>query len=554
MPFLPVVDRELRVAARDPKLWWRRGLLTLAALVIFLFVLIAFGSVLRPGDLGNRLFVALGGVAMVYALAAGPLTAADSISSERRGGTLGLLFLTDLRSADIVAGKTAALATDHLFVVLAALPVLAISFLVGGIGLVQFSLFALSLLNLLFLSLCLSLCVSALATSSRVAFLGSFGLMLALTIGYIACGEALRVPSSRDSWFYTFCPSYSIYLAFDKPGSLAFWQNLAGVHLLAWAGFALGTRRTSCAWRVGTDASVERPVRRFHEWNRGTVWQRKAWRHRMLEVQPITWLGGRNRLQMKLPWFIVWAATGYWFIRFLNAPTGWPDDEAMVLWPMFSHYVFCVWLANEAPGRLADDKQSGALELLLCTPLRPQDILKGAKAGLWRVFGRILLFLWLFYAFNVAAVLLRHRGSNFGDEVMTLALWGALVVPLQARALVNVGLYEGLRSGNSFRATVVTLVKVVVLPMVLFVICMLSLQIGRLAPSIGAQVVFSLWGLAHVTVSLIYSSYAERQLRHRFRTLAGSAQTKPWWHLFTKEKPVVSTVRMGGVAPRSVAR
>src|SRR2546425_8760588 len=63
-----------------------------------------------------------------------PLSAADCISRERREGTLGLLFLTPLKSADIVIAKGLAHGLRAATLLVAVLPVLTIPFLLGGVS------------------------------------------------------------------------------------------------------------------------------------------------------------------------------------------------------------------------------------------------------------------------------------------------------------------------------------------------------------------------------------------------------------------------------------
>ena len=105
MAFLPIAERELRVAARQPRTWWRRVMTTMVGLVLFVFMLMILGQFRGLTFFGRELFTLLSWVGMIYALLSGPLTTADCLSSERREGTLGLLFLTDLHSYDVEIGR-----------------------------------------------------------------------------------------------------------------------------------------------------------------------------------------------------------------------------------------------------------------------------------------------------------------------------------------------------------------------------------------------------------------------------------------------------------------
>ena len=54
---------------------------------------------------GTGIFGVLKWMGMIYACGAGVFLTADCLSEEKREGTLGLLFLTDLRGHDVALGK-----------------------------------------------------------------------------------------------------------------------------------------------------------------------------------------------------------------------------------------------------------------------------------------------------------------------------------------------------------------------------------------------------------------------------------------------------------------
>src|SRR5262245_24262023 len=103
MTFLPIAERELRVSSRKALTYWMRfamGLFVFAIWLVMLFMIPA-----RPAARGQMLFTALSGLMFVFCLFAGVFLTADSISQETREGTLGLLFLTDLKGYDVTLGK-----------------------------------------------------------------------------------------------------------------------------------------------------------------------------------------------------------------------------------------------------------------------------------------------------------------------------------------------------------------------------------------------------------------------------------------------------------------
>jgi hypothetical protein len=96
MTFLPIVERELRVAARRHSTFSMRLVLALAAMAIGFFLYLA-RSWQPPQTVAKEIFGGLGALALLYCLASGRRWTADCLSEEKREGTLGLLFLTDLK-------------------------------------------------------------------------------------------------------------------------------------------------------------------------------------------------------------------------------------------------------------------------------------------------------------------------------------------------------------------------------------------------------------------------------------------------------------------------
>src|SRR5580698_10053878 len=121
MIFLPVVERELRVAARRRGTYWGR------------FVAVLLGGETNA-SIGQELLAVVSTVVFFYATITGTLVTCDCLSEEKREGTLGLLFLTDLKGHDVVLGKLAATSVNAFYGMLAVVPVLAIPFILGGVS------------------------------------------------------------------------------------------------------------------------------------------------------------------------------------------------------------------------------------------------------------------------------------------------------------------------------------------------------------------------------------------------------------------------------------
>src|SRR5882724_6366533 len=108
MTLLPMVERELRVAARRGGTYWNRLLtpVVLGALLVGKAVLQPVATGFAPS--GLAVFETLAALAFLFCVLEGVWKTADCVSAERREGTLGLLFLTDLKGYDVVLGKLSA--------------------------------------------------------------------------------------------------------------------------------------------------------------------------------------------------------------------------------------------------------------------------------------------------------------------------------------------------------------------------------------------------------------------------------------------------------------
>src|SRR5215470_9449021 len=133
MTFLPIVHRELRVAARRRSTfrvrWW-----TALIAIGMSFASLAFVQISRTRSAaGSSAFGMLTFYVFGICLLAGVFLTADLLSEEKRAGTLGLLFLTDLKGYDVVLGKFAASSLNAFYGLFALLPILALPLLAGGV-------------------------------------------------------------------------------------------------------------------------------------------------------------------------------------------------------------------------------------------------------------------------------------------------------------------------------------------------------------------------------------------------------------------------------------
>ena len=190
MTVLPVIARELRAAARRPSTYGLRinGVLFLLGAIVWI-----------TGDLrwhdGGIVFAYLHRALFLATWVLVPLLTADCISRERREGTLPLLFLTPLKAGDIVLAKVLAHGLTAFTLWLAALPVLTIPFVMGGVGWPQ----GVSSILVNFSSLCLALGAGLVASAHSKAPMRA--LMLAGVLGLLFCLGLVLVTGA--AWFAT---------------------------------------------------------------------------------------------------------------------------------------------------------------------------------------------------------------------------------------------------------------------------------------------------------------------------------------------------------------
>src|SRR5712691_11249082 len=168
MSVLPIVRRELRVAARKRSTFWLRVAAAITAVVLGSGCLLVGGwQGIGTAQMGRMLFYALTWTCLAAALSAGLFFTSDCLSEEKREGTLGFLFLTDMRGYDVVLGKLLATSLRCGFAFLAIYPVLAITQLMGGVEAGMF--------------------VSALSRDGQKALSGTLGLLVL----FLVAGPAL---------------------------------------------------------------------------------------------------------------------------------------------------------------------------------------------------------------------------------------------------------------------------------------------------------------------------------------------------------------------------
>jgi len=506
MTFLPIVDRELRVAARRKSTYRIRTWTTVLALGVGFFAL--FGVLLGGGfgSPGKPLYTTLTTYAFGLCLLAGVLLTADCLSEEKREGTLGLLFLTDLKGYDVVLGKFMAMSLNAFYGLLAILPITGLSLLLGGLTGGEFWRMTLALINALFFSLATGICVSAfgrdaqrvmgvtlglvLLFSGGLPVLAGFGSVLGLSSAW---SGHISLAASRFEWISPYspfaCALEPAYLA--QPGK--YWGALLVSQICGWLLLVLASRALPHRWQERTIALEWGGIlSRLTQRRRGGPAERAKARQDLLPINPVFWLIGHQPETRTIAWAIVgmWGAVVLWLglFRPLEAPIIVSKGGVVQVFGFLLKSLF----ALQACRFFVEARRSGALEMLLCTPLTRRDILDGQALALKRNFLWPIVALLALQFVPGILYLIAAQAWHFpplrrgtGVALVEMFLPGLYCVRMYADcyAIGWFGMWLALTLKKPGLAPALTILLVLILPSVLF--CF----------DIFADLLFILWGV-----------------------------------------------------------
>jgi len=497
------------------------------------------GKSVSSTQLSSALFGTISWFAFAYGLFAGIHVTADCLSDEKREGTLGLLFLTDLKGYDVVLGKLVATSVNSFYRLLAIFPVLAIPLLLGGLTPGEFWRVVLVLCNTLFLSLSAGMLMSALSRQERKAMAGTLLLILLLTGGAPLLGLII---SSRQG--APFNPAYALpsaaytfSMAFEKQfatGPNNFWSSVSMTHSIGWIFLGLASVIVPYSWK-DKPAGVKRVVwrERLQLWKYGTTAVRHAFRTRLLEVNPFFWLAGRDRLKPAYVCAFLGAAAAGWLWLFFKYSKDLLTSESYIPTALILHTVLKFWVAAEACRPLAEERRSGTLELLLSTPLTVPDILRGQMLALKRQFGGPVMIVLLIDL----VMFIAGRNDRFVDSThdwMMLCIAGILTFLADLYTIAWVGMWLGLTAKRATWASSGALMRVLVLPWIIFTI-FTSVMVFSSRWSEPQNFLLGAWFAISILTDLFFFSWARGNLLNGFRmVVAQRFETKPrsgWWKL-----------------------
>ncbi len=494
MTFLPIVQRELRGAARRRSTFRVRWWTTVFALLVS-FVALAFIAAGGRRTLGGQLFNVLSVYAFVLSLLAGVFLTADCLSQEKREGTLGLLFLTDLRGYDVVLGKLFATSLNAFYCLLALLPVLAMPLLLGGVTGGEYARMALALLDSLFFSLATGICVSAFTRDSQRAMGNTLGVVFLSVAGLPVLAALARTTplSSAAGWlarfsaFQPFATASDVEYRMQAPN---FWWALFASGALSFFLLTLASAALPRLWRERARRKrvlLSRPAQGLVP---GT---RSPQKSKLLDRNPVLWLLSDDAGIRWRAWFLV----GAWAVVVaivMLVGTGSETHAVLGYAGLPFAFVLKILFAFQACRFFAEGRRSGVFELLLCTPLTDREIVRGQTLALWRSF-RWPIAAFVILLFAPASARIWAGVTHLQWDPVMHALTGSflgglfavrLVMDLVALCWFGMGL--ALTTRKPATAPALTVLFVLILPAILS-LCWLDILV---------DIVFISWGVSRL--------------------------------------------------------
>ena len=535
MTLLPIIERELKVRARSGATYWVRFAVGIAGALLCVQQMIVSGPLNTPAVVGRRVFDEMTGIAFLLCCSACVL-AVEAINTERREGTLGLLFLTRVRSYDVLAGKLVSVGATSLCALAALVPALMIPVLAGGVTGSEAFRKAAGLVATLLFALGAGLCGSAAHAQRSKAVFGAVLIVVVIALGPYLLVSIAGSASGVGRSVGLFSPLVLLRAAGEvayqaAPG--AYWSSLVTVQALGWLLFAAaGLQLQGSIGREG-GSEVVRPPPRPKDLERAVGLGR--WRPDKEEAGPMEWLVYRQHGVSPVAWGLAVVALA--FSRLVSLATK-PASGAstpvfwVLAWPMGLAAALVgggivAWIAGRFFARV---RQTGELELLLPTPVGAENLLADQwkvlkRTYVWPVLGLQLATLvpvagmtgWTSAGFAsampfecVLAAVLSFANTLLGTGALCwLGLWFGLTARRQTNAILYaVSLAQGVPWLASLVGLVVSLAVV-----------------GPFSRSLPAPYAVASW-LAEAVILVFYLGLIRLARQRLLGELAGAESTK----------------------------
>jgi hypothetical protein len=236
---------------------------------------------------------------------------------------------------------------------------------------------------------------------------------------------------------------------------------------------------------------------------------------------PSVWLAERTLPGQRVLWVVVITGALICFAAglFVNRAA-----IVIMVCEVFFAYVLKLWLAAIAPQSLNNSRRLGTLELLLCTPLSPSNMVKGQVDALYGYFvGPALALAGGFPICGIAGMAIGRNTAalSMDSSPLVLGIFWFVSFVLDLHALAYLGQWFGLTHARVDRAIAKTVFGVLILPWITLVI-----------PIVGC--------LGMIGWPIFWINWASRRLNARFReevaTLFSADEERYGWLPWSRRK------------------
>src|SRR5258706_9665637 len=218
------------------------------------------------------------------------------------------MLRTDLRGYDVAGVKLLATSMRVFYALLAVLPILAVTLLMGGVAGAQFWKTSLALINALFCSLAAGLFVSAISRDSQKALLATLFLLMLIAVGGPLVDAIFAGIKKRafNPVLSLSSPGY-VFLTAGYWGRTQFWLGLLVTQATAWLLFGLACTLIPRTWQEKASTKSWSSTGWAYAWKYGGASLVARLRLKLMNRNPVLWLACRER----------WQSLGLWMMTVL---------------------------------------------------------------------------------------------------------------------------------------------------------------------------------------------------------------------------------------------
>ncbi len=402
----PVFTREVTTTPRSWRHYQSRALYVgvLFGLVLTAWlILIGSQQVRSLGDLsrfGSAIFALLAPLQMALAVMFSALLTAAAVAQEKDRRTLDLLLMTNLSNAELVLGKLLASMLGVLVLVVAAIPLLMLITLLGGVSYGQVA----RVVAVTLTAAAVSGSLGSMIALWREKTFQSLALTALMLVFWVLIGEGIASGQLGDQWAgvateywaTAFSPLRAILAAmhpFPAPADVLPWcGGPVNLFLIASSAAAVLINLWATA-RVRVWNPTQAVVLRHAEATADdatfatTHVTREVWDNPILWREICTWAYGKKIILVKLAYLVIFALCAASLLAPLSDEITTPRATTVIpaaatqLVPLM---VLGLVLVNAlAVTSLTNERDLRALDLLLVTDLSPKEIIYGKLGGIF---------------------------------------------------------------------------------------------------------------------------------------------------------------------------